>query len=161
MIVYHGSLEIIETPAILEPNRTMDYGKGFYTTTSKEQSDKWVVRKLSAADKLKGFTNRYSFDETAFSKLKVLCFDSPNEKWLDFVMANRTDKSFSHDYDIVVGPVANDRVYAAFALFEDGMLDKEGLIKELRAYKLADQILFHTDEALKFLNFEKAEEVAL
>ena len=40
MILYHGSLEIIRKPAILEPNRTMDYGKGFYTTTSKDQSIK-------------------------------------------------------------------------------------------------------------------------
>lgn len=59
MILYHGSLEIIEKPAILEPNRTMDYGKGFYTTTSQEQADKWVARKITAAGADKGFTNIY------------------------------------------------------------------------------------------------------
>lgn len=160
MILYHGSLEIIEKPAILEPNRTMDYGKGFYTTTSQEQADKWVARKITAAGADKGFTNIYLFDESAFETLDVLKFDSPNEQWLDFVMQNRMNRSFSHDYDIVYGPVANDRVYAAFALYEDRMLDKEGLIKELKAYKLADQLLFHSSKSLEFLKFEKAVEVS-
>ena len=159
MTLYHGSLEIIENPAILEPNRTMDYGKGFYTTTSKEQADKWVIRKLTSANKTKGFTNIYSFDENSLSSLKVLRFETANEEWLDFVMANRTNKDFFHDFDIVFGPVANDRVYAAFALYEDGMIDKQSLIKELKAFKLADQILFHTEKALEYIKFEKSEEV--
>lgn len=129
MTLYHGSLEIVEKPAILEPNHTMDYGKGFYTTTSKDQADKWVIRKITAVNQSKGFTNIYSFDETVLDTLKVLKFDSPDEAWLDFVMNNRTDKNFTHDYDIVYGPVANDRVYAAFAFYEEGMLDKQGLIR--------------------------------
>ena len=160
MTLYHGSLEIVEKPAILEPNHTMDYGKGFYTTTSKDQADKWVIRKITAVNQPKGFTNIYSFDETIEHTLKVLKFDSPDEAWLDFVMNNRTDKNFTHDYDIVYGPVANDRVYAAFAFYEEGMLDKQGLIRELRAYKLADQLLFHTEKALNYLHFVKAEEVS-
>ena len=160
MTLYHGSLEIVEKPAILEPNHTMDYGKGFYTTTSKDQADKWVIRKITAVNQPKGFTNIYSFDETVLDTLKVLKFDSPDETWLDFVMNNRTDKNFTHDYDIVYGPVANDRVYAAFAFYEEGMLDKQGLIRELRAYKLADQLLFHTEKALNYLHFVKAEEVS-
>ena len=49
--------------------------------------------------------------------------------------------------DLVYGPVANDRVYAAFALYESELLDKEGLIKELKTYKLVDQMLFHTDKS--------------
>ena len=50
--------------------------------------------------------------------------------------------NYMHNYDIVWGPVADDRVYAAFALYEQGFLDKRALINELRAYKLVDQILF-------------------
>lgn len=161
MILYHGGLEIIEKPAILEPNRTMDYGKGFYTTTSKEQADKWVVRKIIVTNQTKGFTNIYSFDEDVFASLRVLHFEFPDKNWLDFVMANRMNKDYKHNYDIVYGPVANDRVYAAFALYEDGMLDKDGLIKELQTYKLVDQLLFHTDNALKYLRFEKAMEITL
>lgn len=159
MILYHGSLEKVEKPVMLEPNRTMDYGKGFYTTTSKDQADKWVVRKIMASNQSKGVTNIYSFEEAALCSLKTLRFESPNEAWLDFVMANRTNRNFTHDYDIVYGPVANDRVYAAFALYEDNMLDKEGLIKELKAFTLADQLLFHTSKSLKYLHYENSIEV--
>ena len=76
-------------------------------------------------------------------------------------MRNRTEKGFVHDYDIVYGPVANDRVYAAFALYEGGLLNKQDLIKELKAYSLVDQYLFHTEAALQVLTFVEAKEVAL
>ena len=75
--------------------------------------------------------------------------------------SNRTVKGFRHDYDIVYGPVANDRVYAAFALYEGGVLDKQELIRELRTYKLVDQYLFHTSPALQYLSFVEAKEVVL
>ena len=75
------------------------------------------------------------------------------------VHANRTQRDFAHDYDLVYGPVANDRVYAAFALYEQGLLDKQELIAELKTYKLIDQMLFHTEESLKCLRFIEAREV--
>ena len=74
-------------------------------------------------------------------------------------MQNRTRKSFMHNYDIVYGPVANDRVYAAFALYEGGLLNKQNLIAELKTYKLVDQFLFHTEAALHTLSFIEAKEV--
>ena len=46
MILYHGSDIIVDKPQIREPNRTLDYGAGFYTTTSYSQAEKWVRRKL-------------------------------------------------------------------------------------------------------------------
>ena len=76
-------------------------------------------------------------------------------------MMNRTQKGYVHDYDIVFGPVANDRVYAAFALYEGGLINKQALIAELKAYKLIDQYLFHTEQALNALNFIEAKEVVL
>ena len=76
-------------------------------------------------------------------------------------MANRTNKDFVHSYDIVYGPVANDRVYAAFALYEGGVLDKQTLIKELKTYRLVDQYLLHSTAALQALTFIQAKEVNL
>ena len=46
MKVYHGSLEVVEHPMILRPNRKLDYGEGFYTTTSKKQAQEWVERRM-------------------------------------------------------------------------------------------------------------------
>lgn len=161
MELYHGSLEIVEVPEIRIPNRTLDYGCGFYTTTSFEQAEAWVRRRMKEYGTGKGFVNIYDFDIEVLNKVKSLIFNYPSEDWLDFVMANRTQVGFTHDYDIVYGPVANDRVYAAFALYEGGVLDKQSLIRELKTYKLVDQYLFHTSRSLGFLTFSKAEEVSL
>jgi hypothetical protein len=161
MKLYHGSLESVSKPEIRESNRTLDYGKGFYATTSYKQAEDWVLRRSKEMDVSRGFVNVYEFDESALQKMKSLIFNQPTEEWVDFVHQNRTVKGFQHDYDIVYGPVANDRVYAAFALYEGGVLDKQELIRELRTYKLVDQYLFHTSPALHYLSFIEAKEVVL
>ena len=160
MILYHGSIDIVENPEIRIPSRTLDYGSGFYTTTSFWQAEDWIRRKLNA-NTLVGYVNVYEFDETLMNSLNAMLFESPTEEWVDFVMNNRTNKDFYHDFDIVYGPVANDKVYAAFALYEGGIIDKQTLISELKAYKLVDQYLFHTDKAVKTLKFIEAKEVTL
>ena len=90
------------------------------------------------------------------SELKSLLFTEPSKEWAEFVMANRTRKGFTHDYDIVYGPVANDKVYLQFGLYENGAISVETLIRELKTYKLVDQYLFHTEKALTTLHFMKA-----
>lgn len=160
MILYHGSLEQVEKPEIREANRALDYGNGFYTTTSEEQATLWVKRKLGRKGG-KGYVNVYEFDEISASQLDILHFSEPTEEWLDFVMANRTDLNFCHTHDIVWGPVANDRVYAAFALYEGGLLNKQELIKELKTYILVDQLLFHTTRSIDCLKFKEIKEVSL
>lgn len=159
MKLYHGSIEIVAMPEIREPNRTLDYGSGFYTTTSFQQAKDWVKRKMKEQESEMGFVNVFEFDETLLAQLNCLMFDAPTEEWVDFVMMNRTQQGFTHFYDIVYGPVANDRVYAAFALYEGGLLNKQNLITELKTYKLVDQYLFHTEEALRTLTFLEAKEV--
>ena len=161
MKLYHGSLEIVQKPEIRKANRTLDYGSGFYTTTSYEQAEAWVKRHMDEAKQNKGYVNVYDIPESLPTALRQLLFQSPTEAWVDFVMRNRTEKGFVHDYDIVYGPVANDRVYAAFALYEGGLLNKQDLIKELKTYKLVDQYLFHTETALQILTFVEAKEVTL
>ena len=160
MILYHGSTEQVNSPEIREANRTLDYGSGFYTTTSEEQATLWIKRKLGKKGG-RGYVNIYELDKSCYDRLNVLHFAEPTEEWLDFVIANRTDKGFTHDSDIVHGPVANDRVYAAFALYESGLLNKQELIKELKTYVLVDQLLFHTERALSYLQFKEAKEVCL
>ena len=160
MKLYHGSLEVVSEPRIITPNRTLDYGRGFYTTTSYEQAEQWVRRRKGAQHPV-GYVNVYELPEVLPDEIKQLRFETPTEEWVDFVMRNRTEKGFEHSFDIVYGPVANDRVYAAFALYESNLLDKEGLIRELRTYELVDQFLFHTEQSLQHLTFIEAKEVTL
>ena len=161
MKVYHGSLEIVDTPEIREPNRTLDYGSGFYTTTSYEQAEEWVRRKMRGNRTQKGFVNEYELDIDKLNTIKSLLFESPTDEWIDFVMNNRLNKDFVHDYDIVYGPVANDRVYTCFALYEGGLMSKQNLLAELKTYELVDQYLFHTAQSLQLLTFVKANEIQL
>lgn len=160
MKLYHGSIEQVVHPEIRKSSRTLDYGTGFYTTTSEQQAAQWVKRKLGMQAPI-GYINIYELDETAYTQLNVLRFEASTESWLDFVMNNRTNTSFEHEYDLVQGPVANDRVYAAFALYESGILNKQELIGELKTYRLVDQLLFHTPRSLDFLSFKNTKEVHL
>lgn len=159
MLVYHGSVEVVENPEIRESDRTLDYGSGFYTTTSYEQAVAWVKRKMAELNKQEGYVCVYELNELQLQQLNLLYFDSPSEEWVDFVMCNRTIKGFVHDFDVVYGPVANDRVYASFALYEAGLISKTTLINELKTYRLVDQFLFHTDNGIKTIKFLNAEEI--
>ena len=129
MKIYHGSIEKVANPEIRESNRTLDYGRGFYTTTSYEQAESWVRRRMGEKKVSLGY----------------VC----------------VQKGFVHEYDLVYGPVANDKVYAAFALYEGGLIDKTTLISELKTYVLVDQYLFHTSEALEYIKFVEAKEIVL
>ncbi len=161
MKIYHGGLEIVKIPEIRKPNRTLDYGSGFYTTTSFDQAKDWVIRRIKENKVKTGYVNIYELDQKQTENLNCLIFDKPTDEWVDFVMKNRTQKDFNHNYDIVYGPVANDRVYAAFALFEGGVLNKQELIAELKTYKLVDQYLFHTIDSLKAISFVDYKEISL
>ena len=160
MIVYHGSLVKVEQPRILVPSHTLDYGAGFYTTTSYDQAEKWVRNKLNEGHR-HGFVNKYDWDERATTDLNYKHFSEPDEEWIDFVHNNRTVFGFEHDFDVVYGPVANDKVYAAFALYEQGFIDKQTLIREMRAHKFVDQLLFHTVKAIKTLTYIESKEVTI
>ena len=97
--------------------------------------------------------------EIESSDLKVLRFSKDNlDPWFDFVMANRHTKAFTHDYDLVIGPVANDKVFVTLTLFEQGIIDKFMAIQQLKTFVLWDQYLFHTAKALKYLRFDGTEE---
>lgn len=160
MIVFHGSLVKVVQPRILVPSHTLDYGAGFYTTTSYDQAEKWVRNKLDDSHR-NGFVNKYDWDDHAITALKYKQFSEPDEEWIDFVHDNRTVFGFEHDFDVVYGPVANDKVYAAFALYEQGFIDKQALIREMRTFKFVDQLLFHTEKAIKTLTYIDSKEVTI
>lgn len=162
MKLYHGGLQIVQTPEIRQSNRTLDYGKGFYTTTSYKQAADWVRRHINDNPKpALGYVNVYEADLDAIRHGNCLWFEAPTEEWVDFVYANRNDRTYVHNYDFVYGPVANDKVYAAFTLYESGLITKQELIVELKSYKLVDQLLLHTPLALQQLTFVEAKEIKL
>ena len=159
--VYHGSIEEVVNPEIRQPNRSLDYGAGFYTTTSYEQAKRWVERRMKDKGVAVGYVNIYELDEKLVKNMKSLFFEKPSEEWVSFVMRNRTERNFIHDYDVVYGPVADDSVYTQFALYEGGIISLPTLIHELKTYKLVDQYLFHTEKALLAIKFIESEIVEI
>ena len=162
--LYHGGEVSVKVPKVVSPKavRPLDFGSGFYTTTSRDQARKWIGIRLRQHAYETGCVSHFTVDRDILgeSDLKVLVFHGPEEAWFDFVMDNRHTAGFSHDYDIVMGPVANDNVYETLTLFEDGIISKPEAIARLKTYKLVDQVLFHTEAALEFLRFVDSEAVA-
>ena len=157
MICYHGSDTVVDAPKILEAKRPLDFGGGFYVTSNKEQAAAWAKRVAYRNNSKKHYVNVYEFDiEKAEQEVTVIKFEKADENWLDFICANRSGRSLN-SYDIVIGPVADDRVYRVVILFENGDIDKESALRRLKTEVLSDQILFHTEKALSFLEFVKAE----
>lgn len=161
MILYHGSNMVVNDPKIIKANRTLDFGNGFYTTTSREQACKWASIKKNREQSKYGILNIYEVDDKVFNEetLKIQRFSGACEEWLNFVIDNRLKLNYKHDFDIVEGPVADDRVYACLNAFENRFMDIESAIRELRTYKLADQISFHTKESIELLKFIRKEVV--
>lgn len=157
MLLYHGSNVLVKEPQIIVPEKTLDFGIGFYTTTSFEQAEKWAVNKTIREKSGTATVSVFNVDDNFLSdkKLNIKNFTSADEEWLDFIMSNRLNFDFSHNFDIVKGAVANDRVYASLNAFENGFMEKSTLLKKLRTWVFVDQILFHTEKSLKLLSFNK------
>lgn len=154
MTLYHGSyLEIIK-PDLTHSRSNVDFGRGFYVTPLYEQAAKWCG-KFKRRGKA-GIISRYAFDESRESELKMLKFDSYSDAWLDFILNCHGGKDTT-DYDLVVGGVANDRVFNTVELFFDGLIDKTEAVNRLRYEKPNLQICFRTEKALEFLCFEGSE----
>ena len=153
MILYHGSNVEVREPRLLKVQRELDFGKGFYTTSDLEQAAKWAKRTALRLHRKDSYISVYEVDETEMSHLRMLRFNAPDVEWLRFVVKNRKGEPIPVDWDIVSGPVADDRTASVIDLYLDGMYDEEETIKRLLPQKLKDQYTFKTEEALVLLNF--------
>lgn len=159
MILYHGSNSVVEKPRLIEQNRFLDFGYGFYTTANKAQAEnfakKVVVRRGGTPT-----VNVYEIDDNFGSKLlKIKRFNAPDEEWLDFVSTRRNGKYDGEQYDLIIGSVANDDVYRTLQVYSSGLLTKEQALEALKIKKLFNQYVFATNEAISLLKFVKSEEV--
>ena len=156
MILYHGSFVEINKPDLAHSRSNVDFGCGFYTTPLYEQAEKWCGKfKRRGKD---GIISRYAYDESRETELKTVKFDSYSEEWLDFILNCRSGKDAT-DYDLVVGGVADDKVFNTVELFFDGLIDKKEAINRLQYEKPNLQISFHTEAALSLLHFEGSEKI--
>ena len=156
MILYHGSYQEILKPDLMHSRENVDFGRGFYTTPIYKQADNWCS-KFKRRGK-NAVISKYEFDENSYNKLKVLRFDSYSEEWLDFILSCRKGKD-NTDYDIVVGGVANDKVFNTVELYFDNLIDKKEAINRLRYEQPNLQICFRTEAALVELCYKGCDKV--
>lgn len=159
MILYHGSNVVVEQPKLIEQNRFLDFGYGFYTTTNKEQAENFA-QKVIVRRGGKPIVSVYELNENAqINILKFKRFSAPDEEWLDFVSAHRNGTYDGEQYDLIIGAVANDDVYRTLQVYSTGLLTKEQALEALKVKKLFNQYVFATKEALELLKFVEAREV--
>lgn len=155
MILYHGSNVVVERPKLVRQNRTLDFGYGFYTTTNSDQAVNFANRVTERREK--GIPCVSMYETAGIERLKksfkVLIFPKADEKWLDYVSANRNGIYSGEKYDIIYGPVANDVIYRTFIAYEEGILTKEETIARLKVRRLYDQMVFAAEPALQQLKY--------
>lgn len=159
MIVYHGSSCLVTRPDVRHSFRPLDFGKGFYVTSVREQAERWARRKADLLGTGKAVVNQYQMrDDTEGFRIKT--FDADLLEWIDFVCACRDGKMVYLTYDLIMGKAANDKVFRVVDMYHAGIWDKERAIREIRVYQNYDQIAFITQRAIdRLLSFETSWEV--
>ena len=146
MILYHGSTAVVPRPDVSMSRGNLDFGRGFYLTSYREQAEDWARRKAFLAG-TKGFVNQYEVNED-FDTYKVRWFLETDAEWVDFVCSCRRGEDGWKEYDLIIGGVANDRVYYAVDMYYQGLWDMKRTLDALRFYKVNDQWCFVSQTAL-------------
>ena len=160
MILYHGSYTVVEKPDLRFSRHKTDFGQGFYLTPIKEQAQSWAQRFLhergSAA--ISQYTFLHDADTGLSTDVKVLEFDTHSREWLEFITACRLGQPVDTMWDIVIGGVANDKVFDALQLYFDRLIGADETIGRLRYNKPNHQYCFKTQSVIdKYLKYFRSE----
>ncbi len=160
MIVYHGSNVVVNLPDTEHSFRALDFGKGFYVTTVKEQADRWARRKADICGTGKAIVTIYNMAEE-LNGLTCKCFDEDLTEWIDFVCRCRDEEQGYLQYDLIKGKVANNKVFRVVNMYHSDIWDKKRALEEIKVYPDYDQIAFISQKAInQLLDYESFYEVA-
>jgi DNA-binding Xre family transcriptional regulator len=162
MLLYHGTNIRFEKPKILIPNRALDFGMGFYTTSDRKQASDWanVVVKRSCTGK--PLLNIYELANDYEQRLNIKKFENINKEWLDFICEHRLETYKGDNYDLIIGAVANDRtmpVLQGYMNAKNKDLYAPVALSEIQADRLSDQFVFKNDFALNCVNLVEVAEL--
>ena len=152
MKLYHGSAVTIDRIDLSKSRPNKDFGRGFYLSADRQQAQRMGEFK-ALTEGGNAVMNTFLFDERAMTsgELKVLTFDGYSRDWADFIFLNRNNKSKeqAHDYDIVYGPIANDRVGVQIGKYEAGDISLDQFLENLKYMKgITFQYFFGTEAAI-------------
>jgi hypothetical protein len=152
ILLYHGSTVDIDHIDLSKSRPNKDFGSGFYLSADRQQA--WRMGEFKAL--IEGgvpMMNTYLFDEKVLTsgELRVLTFEGYTLEWANFIFLNRNNKSKepAHDYDIVYGPIANDRVGVQIGKYEAGDITLAQFLENLKYMKgVTYQYFFGTERAI-------------
>jgi hypothetical protein len=172
LIIYHGSISVIEKPVFGGGKLHNDYGRGFYCTEELDLAKEWAVD-----EGVDGYANKYSIDMTDLKALD-LSKDAGVLNWITILLQNRVFNLKSDiikqgkrylvehyslpvdDYDIIWGYRADDSYFAYAEAFLNNALSVQRLAGALRLGDLGEQIVLKSErsfERLRFLGYEVAD----
>lgn len=153
MKLYHGSNVEIESINLDLGRRGKDFGKGFYVNPDYMQAVEFCSSVIRREGQGIPTVTSFDFDESALDVLNVMRFDGYSKEWAEFILKNRNNISDepAHDYDIVIGPIADDGVGTQIRRLSRGFITFDAFLEELKYSKVSIQYFFGTEEAIKYL----------
>lgn len=154
MILYHGSNTEFDKIDLALSRPYKDFGQGFYLSANKEQANQMAQQKTL---QLGGspVVMAYELDEhlLASTHLNIKRFDNYCEEWATFILTNRNRQANGrqHNYDVVIGPIANDKVGVQLFRYIKEYIDLPTLVQKLQYLELTVQYYFGTERAVKLL----------
>jgi len=159
MFFYHGTTEVIGDIDLNKCRLRTDFGRGFYISSKLGSARDWAIGRagFSGIPTIMRYgISREIYDDTALS---ILRFDKPSTEWLDFIRDNRrrdigNNSVFEprHDYDIVSGPIANDKVADVVDLYCKGRISAEKAIARVKTLQSVFQLSLHTVQTLRYIS---------
>lgn len=154
MILYHGTNRDFEQIDLSKSKPNKDFGRGFYLSANYNQALDMAKVKVAQLETGSPIVLSYEISDKAWERLRVLRFGNYSEEWAKFILLNRNNDSDSpvHDYDVVIGPIADDRVGVQLWRYENHVIDLSTLVRNLQYMKgITIQYFFGTELAINFL----------
>ncbi len=147
--VYHGTNYKFDKIDLTKSKNYRDFGNGFYCTVLQAQALSWAEQMYKRRNT--GSIYVYEYELLLSDSLKTQRFTQIDEQWLEFIKSNRVRGGLNHEYDIVIGPVADDKTFETIQLFTSEILTLSEAITRLRYNELNNQISFHSEKAIEYL----------
>lgn len=154
MILYHGTNHAFDKIDLLKSKPNKDFGRGFYLSPNYEQALNMANVKREQLQDGEPIVLTYEVDDAELEALNVLRFVEYSEEWAKFILANRNNAADSpvHRYDVVIGPIADDRVGLQLWKYESQLIDLPTLVSRLKYMKgMTVQYFFGTEKAISLL----------
>lgn len=154
MILYHGTNITFETIDLKKSKPNKDFGQGFYLSADYEQAMAMAQTKVEQLEYGTPIVLAFEIDEMLMENLNIKRYKEYSEDWAKFILLNRRNNTSApaHKYDIVFGPIANDRVGVQLWKYETQSIDLPTLVRNLKHMKgITYQYFFGTEAAIKLL----------